>query len=37
MSTIWQVQQPLFCADAEFGGEYENYCARTRRLVPWFY
>jgi hypothetical protein len=35
MSTICQVQQPLFCADAEFGGEadaefggeYENYCA----------
>jgi protein-S-isoprenylcysteine O-methyltransferase Ste14 len=22
---------------AEFGGEYENYCARTWRLVPWLY
>jgi protein-S-isoprenylcysteine O-methyltransferase Ste14 len=21
----------------EFGGEYENYCARTWRLVPWLY
>jgi protein-S-isoprenylcysteine O-methyltransferase Ste14 len=21
----------------EFGGEYENYCARTWRLVPWVY
>jgi protein-S-isoprenylcysteine O-methyltransferase Ste14 len=22
---------------AEFGGEYENYCARTWRLIPWVY
>jgi protein-S-isoprenylcysteine O-methyltransferase Ste14 len=22
---------------SEFGGEYENYCARTWRLVPWVY
>jgi hypothetical protein len=37
MSAIWRAQQPLFRADAEFGGEYENYCARTWRLVPWLY